>query len=277
MKISVLVPVYGVERYIRRCAESLFRQTMTDGVEFIFVDDASPDGSIGILRQVIAEHPGVDARIVTHEKNKGVAAARHTAIGAARGEFFTFVDSDDYVDPEFLEHLYDKALTEDADIVFSDIIEEQTGHNRIIRGVWAEGYEDLGIAVLVGGAISLISKLIRRSIYTEHAECKTPDDMKVAEDYLLTIIISHFSRKFARTDEALYHYDRTNETSLTHGNAADMMESIIRLWQYADEFFAKEYPDGRYADVIGEAKVRDKYDVLLYHNDMKARRRYADL
>lgn len=277
VRISVLVPVYGVEHYIRRCAESLFRQTMTEGVEFIFVDDASPDGSIAILRQVMAEHPEADAKIVTHEKNKGVAAARHTALDAARGEFIAFVDSDDYVDPEYLAHLYAKAMAEGADIVFSDIIEELKDGVTRIKSCQIEGYDDLGIGILVSGTINLASKLIHRSLYTEHPECTSPDDLAVSEDCFSMVCLSHFARKAACTGEAHYHYDRTNETSLTHSKQKAQMEALFRLWQYTGEFFSTEYPDGRYTELIAEMKTDVKAVLMLSDVDMESRKEYADI
>ena len=94
--LSVLVPVYGVERYIADCARSLFAQRDVDA-EFVFVDDASPDGSVDRLREVMAEYPAVGerVRILRHAHNRGVGAARRTAIEAARGTYICFVDSDD--------------------------------------------------------------------------------------------------------------------------------------------------------------------------------------
>lgn len=86
-KISVLIPVYGVEKYIERCAESLFSQTMHDGIEFIFVNDATTDRSMEILYNVIERHPERQGQItiIEHEQNKGIAVARVTGVLAAKG------------------------------------------------------------------------------------------------------------------------------------------------------------------------------------------------
>ena len=94
--VSVLVPVYGVERYIAACARSLFAQRDVEA-EFLFVDDASPDGSIDRLHEVLAGFPAVAerVRILRHERNRGLGAARRTAIEAARGTYLLHVDSDD--------------------------------------------------------------------------------------------------------------------------------------------------------------------------------------
>lgn len=114
--LSVLVPVYGVERYIADCARSLFAQRDVDA-EFVFVDDASPDGSVDRLREVMAEYPtvGERVRILRHAHNRGVGAARRTAIEAARGTYICFVDSDDVLsDDRALAQLSEEARRTDA-------------------------------------------------------------------------------------------------------------------------------------------------------------------
>lgn len=123
--LSVLVPVYGVERYIADCARSLFAQRDVDA-EFVFVDDASPDGSVDRLREVMAEYPtvGERVRILRHAHNRGVGAARRTAIEAARGTYICFVDSDDVLsDDRALAQLSEEARRTDADLIFGGYCE----------------------------------------------------------------------------------------------------------------------------------------------------------
>ena len=123
--LSVLVPVYGVERYIADCARSLFAQRDVDA-EFVFVDDASPDGSVDRLREVMAEYPAVGerVRILRHAHNRGVGAARRTAIEAARGTYICFVDSDDALsDDRALAQLSEEARRTDADLIFGGYCE----------------------------------------------------------------------------------------------------------------------------------------------------------
>ena len=99
--VSVAVPVYAVERYIDRCARSLFEQTY-DALEFVFVDDVSPDASIEILSSLVKEYPARAAavKMVRHPVNRGLSAARNTALEHCAGEFITHVDSDDYLEPD---------------------------------------------------------------------------------------------------------------------------------------------------------------------------------
>ena len=100
MKVSILVPIYGVEHYIEQCARSLFEQSYSD-IEYIFVNDCTPDSSMDILKQVLSIYPNrkSQVRIIEHEHNQGLGAARLTATKAATGEAVMHVDSDDYITP----------------------------------------------------------------------------------------------------------------------------------------------------------------------------------
>ena len=120
MKISILVPVYGVEKYIPQCAKTLFEQTYHD-IEYIFVDDCSPDDSIVVLQQILANYPERknQVHIVRHDHNRGLGAARKTAFEAATGDFVINVDSDDYLSLNAVELLVAKQQETGADIVSS--------------------------------------------------------------------------------------------------------------------------------------------------------------
>ena len=111
MKVSVVLPVYNVEKYIDKCIESLLAQTLKD-CEFIFVDDCSPDHSVDIIKKY--NDPRI--KILSHDVNKYTAEARNTGVKAAKGEYIAFVDPDDYIDPTFLETLYNLAKKNNADI-----------------------------------------------------------------------------------------------------------------------------------------------------------------
>jgi glycosyltransferase involved in cell wall biosynthesis len=110
-----------VEKFIGRCVESLMQQTI-DGVEYIFVNDATPYKSMDVLRSVVERYPAKasQVKIVEHEHNKGLPAARNSGMAVATGEYLFHCDSDDYVEPDMLETLYSKALEAGADIVWSD-------------------------------------------------------------------------------------------------------------------------------------------------------------
>lgn len=103
-KVSILVPIYGVEKYIEKCAHSLFRQTYSN-IEYVFMNDCTPDYSMQVLQGVLAAYPErKDAvKIVEHSCNKGLSSARNIAFEASTGDYVMHVDSDDFLDVNAVE------------------------------------------------------------------------------------------------------------------------------------------------------------------------------
>ncbi|MBO4712065.1 glycosyltransferase family 2 protein [bacterium] len=113
-KISIIIPVYNVEKYLRECLDSCVNQTLED-IEIICVDDASPDNSIKILEEYQAKDPRI--KIFRHETNKNLGAARNTGLANATGEYIWFIDSDDYIDSKACQILYDAIKEFDVDML----------------------------------------------------------------------------------------------------------------------------------------------------------------
>jgi glycosyltransferase involved in cell wall biosynthesis len=126
IKVSVIVPVYNVEPYLRRCLDSLINQTLKD-IEIICINDCSPDNSLAILKEYAAKDNRV--KIINFRKNKGVGIARNTGIKAAKGKYMGFVDSDDYVDLDYYEKLYKKAIVQTADVVIGSLKHKKINQN----------------------------------------------------------------------------------------------------------------------------------------------------
>lgn len=124
-KLSVIVPIYGVEKYIGRCAESLFAQTLED-VEFIFIDDCTPDRSVEVLQEVIDRNQprfaGMNWTVRTERMpaNGGQAAVRRHGVEVATGDYLIHCDSDDWVEPDAYKRMYNEAVNNDYDMVFCD-------------------------------------------------------------------------------------------------------------------------------------------------------------
>ena len=136
MKVSVLVPIYGVEKYIGQCAKTLFAQTYAD-IEYVFVDDCTPDRSIEVLQQILAEYPQRknQVRIIRHEHNRGLGAARKTAFDATTGDFVLNVDSDDHLPLDAVEKLVACQQQTGADIVsgsYSSHFEDGTDRKSVV-------------------------------------------------------------------------------------------------------------------------------------------------
>lgn len=214
MKISVVIPVYRVENYIQRCVRSLMEQTYQD-VEFLFVDDASGDRSMDIVRDVVSAYSR-DVRFLAHEENKGLPSARNTGLRAASGEFIYHCDSDDWLEPTMLEKMAVAAKANDADFVYCDFFLSFAGNERYMPTPdYGSSMEALEKGFLAGQMkYNVWNKLVRRSLYMDNGICSPEEHCKGGED-LMMVKILRMSRRCARVPEALYHYNRANENAIT--------------------------------------------------------------
>ena len=131
VKVSVILPVYGVAAYIEKCAQSLMNQTLQE-MEFLFVDDHGPDNSIELLKQTIKGHPREKQfRVLTPEHNLGAGMARNFAIPEAKGEYIAFVDSDDWVERDYIDRLVDAAEIHDTKFAYCSLSLETGGRGQI--------------------------------------------------------------------------------------------------------------------------------------------------
>ncbi len=118
MKVSIIIPVYNVEFYVKRCIDSVANQTMVDGVECILVDDCGTDKSIVLVEEFVKHYSGkIVFKIIHHTENRGLSAARNTGINAAKGKYVYFLDSDDEITPDCIEKLFFLANRYDSDFV----------------------------------------------------------------------------------------------------------------------------------------------------------------
>lgn len=122
-KLSIIVPVYNVERYIKECMESLLSQTCSD-FETLFVDDCSQDASVYVVEQFLIDHPNFNGRIIHHGKNGGLSAARNTGLKAATGEYILFLDSDDELSSDCIDKLTAPLNERTYDVVVGGVREQ---------------------------------------------------------------------------------------------------------------------------------------------------------
>lgn len=212
-KISVIVPVYQVERYIAKCAESLMRQTLA-GVEYLFVDDCTRDDSIGVLKSVLEKYPRNNTRIIRKPRNEGLPQARRTGFEQATGDYVIHIDSDDWVEENMLETLYVKAMDENADFVYCDYAEEYGTSSRVIRitpRTDAIGYAKACMQAPAYGYIW--NKLIKRELYRSAAV--TFPTYGMHEDLVVVTQLIAKAERIAKCDGVGYHYNRENYDSLS--------------------------------------------------------------
>lgn len=166
-KVSVIIPVYGVEKYIERCACSLFEQTLDD-IEYLFIDDCTLDNSIGVLESVIDRYPHRRSQIVIHRmnKNSGQAKVREWGMRNATGDFIMHCDSDDWVDKNMYQQMYNKAIQDCADCVICDYaVSDGINVIRIIKGGDnIDKYDFIRKMLARNKSWSLCNKLFKRNL-----------------------------------------------------------------------------------------------------------------
>ncbi|MCH5240188.1 MAG: glycosyltransferase [Muribaculaceae bacterium] len=218
-KVSVIVAVYKVENYIERCLHTLFSQTLDD-IEYIFVDDASPDNSMNILERVLEKYPHrkSQVKIIRHSENRGVALARTNGILAATGEYMIHCDPDDYVDIDMYELMYDEAIKENSDIIFCDYIKHKKEVNSLISMNFKEVSIDYLRKPIYNGYISTLwNVLVKSEIIKKNNLLPFPKG-DVGEDLALILRILYFSSTFKCLHKPFYHYCQ-REDSIANGSS----------------------------------------------------------
>ena len=262
--ISVIVPVYGVEKFVEHCAVSLMEQTL-DGVEFIFVDDCTPDNSIDIIRDVISRYPDRDARIVSHSENRGLPSARNTGLGLATGKYVFHCDGDDWIEPNMLEKMYAVAENANADIVYCDFYLTYEKNERYMSNPCLESREELLRQGFLSGAMkyNVWNKLVRRSLYTDNA-ILFPDGHSMGEDMTM-IRLTACAERVKYLPEALYHYVQTNSSAFSKTQSLKQLDDIQYNVDATVSFLREKYGDN-IEDDIRNFKLSIKFPFLITDN-----------
>ena len=215
IRVSVIVPVFRVEAYIARCARSILRQTYPH-IQFIFVDDGSPDRSVGILNELIdREFPHLKERILMLRKeNEGVLKSRMAGVRRAEGDYILFVDSDDWLEEDAVASLAAKAEETGADIVFYDFWKEYPSRSKLDR---ERDYTAATRLQYIKGLYTykaygyLWNKFTRRSLFEGLFEPK----YNMHEDIVVSNQLLFKASSLVHLAKPLYHYWRSNPASLT--------------------------------------------------------------
>lgn len=215
--VSILVPVYQVEEYIERCAHSLFGQTYPN-IEYVFVDDATPDASMDILELVLTAYPERkrNVHIIRHEQNKGLATVRNTLVEASHGEFVLHVDSDDWMESNAVELLVKRQQETDADIVSAEAYDyygEGVLKNHLRSGGNLDRESLLKGILKLEVSTSVWRRLIRKSLYDEH-NIKCDERGSGGEDFQTLPRLVYYAHTVAGIDTPVYYYNRTNRHSI---------------------------------------------------------------
>lgn len=242
-KVSVIIPVYNVENYLRKCLNSLVNQTLKD-IEIIVVNDGTLDNSQEIIDEYVKKYPKKVVSVI--QENGGQGTARNTGLLHAKGEYIGYVDSDDYVEENMYEELYKKAKEEDSDIVIC-------GNNVVKENYEFLSKEEVDKEFLLG-KMAVWNKIYKKNIIVDN---KIQFRSKVwYEDLDFTMKVYFSSKKISYVDKPLYNYLLREGSTMNNNNIKRNLELIEAFDSLIDYCKDKKIYN----------KVKDEIEFLcIYH------------
>lgn len=210
IKVSILMPIYKVEQYLEKTLNSIFTQTYPY-LDYVFVNDCSPDNSLQILTNTIEKYK-IDANrytIVNHVQNEGIAVSRTDCIANAKGDYVYFVDSDDWIEKDTVEQMVYATKQGTIDIVGCDYMKDfLSGKTTYHHEKYAESCKENLIRCLNYDIATVLWKLlIRRSLFDNFSITPHVD---IVEDYIMSIKLYYYANTFVSIHKAFYHYVQYN-------------------------------------------------------------------
>ena len=253
MKISVIIPVYNVEKYLERCVYSVINQTYKN-TEIILVDDGSLDRSGEICDKFAKKDKRI---IVVHKRNGGLSSARNAGMDIMSGTYFFFIDSDDYIENKTLELLYDRALKTDADVVVSNVRmlqkeDKMLPLNRVYRVATAFSFNKSSYSIedrfntkdryeyfyCPGYGNSAWNKLYKAQ-FIQNINLTFDESLHISEDYVFNIKCFVNNPKIEFVNEYTYNYCNYAST-ITKSQIVDLTEQTIYIMEEIYEYFKRK-------------------------------------
>lgn len=261
-KISIIVPVYNVEKYLRRCLDSIVAQTFTDW-ECICVDDGSPDNS----GKILDEYASKDQRfVIIHKENGGVSSARNAGLDIARGEWIGFVDSDDWIEVDYIETMLDTAERESADIVVCDYWNN-----------FDKKQVDMTVALDTSSKETILKQYMKTQLFMNSVWNKIfkssfiieqklsfPLNISICEDLLFSFEACYKAKKVVKINELLYHYSQINKSSATKNYKTSYIDDKIYVTEKIEKLLENEHL--KYQRLIYSFEIYSKLPLLIHKN-----------
>nr|WP_199162555.1 glycosyltransferase family 2 protein [Elizabethkingia sp. ASV34] len=264
--ISVIIPVYNAEKTLYKSIDSLISQSYPH-LELIFINDCSQDNTLNILYQyekkITDNSKGLVMKIISHEENKGVAAARNTGLQNATGELIYFVDADDFIDERAIELLVKKQQENDADIVgCSWYLSFNQNKRRMNQPPFNNSLE--AIQQMLHGKMrwNLWLFMVKRSLY-ENYNIRFIPGMNMGEDLMVIMKLFVHANKVAFVNDALYHYGQSNEDSLTKTYSEKHRREVTANLYEVEEYLHKSSFFKSIGDGISFLKLNIKLPLLI--------------
>lgn len=274
-KISIIVPVYNTENYLDRCLKSIMNQSLKE-IEIIVVNDCSPDNSL----EIIKENMKIDKRIILINKceNEGLASARNSGLKISSGEYILHIDSDDWIEKDYLKDMYEIALQSNADMVITDFYID---YENVKIFYQIDQYEETGVLLENKKVIENLSigekrsfpciwnKLVKKEVYIKN-NIQFPEGISIGEDLATTTFLLYFSKNIVKLKRAYLHYIQ-NPNSMTKEYKYSALTDIYFVLNKIERFFK----DKNYDEFLEKLKyihfslwifkVKPKYNDELYN------------
>lgn len=278
--ISVIVPVYNVEKYVKKCVGSLLCQTYKN-CEFIFIDDGSTDDSVEALQK------NQDDRMkIIRQENKGVSLARNAGLNVAKGEYVVFVDADDFVAEDYVEYLYNLISARKADFAYSmDMFKSKKDKQNLYDNVeLVDSDKSTGILLSPDTVVCSFNKIYRRSVI-EKNNLRYDPDLYYGEGLNFIIKMSLVSKKIVVGNRKILYYRKNNMSSATteynndrRRNGLKSLEAIGNIINRKNNFVNSmyrlhiaNYYLGVTMQILANGKRREcRDDYVAWRTDLKS-------
>lgn len=235
-KVSIIIPVYKVEKFIERCARSLLNQDF-NSIEYIFINDATPDNSFIILENLIEKSSRKeDTKLLENEHNLGVAKTRKKGMLEASGEYVIQIDADDWIEPNMISTLYNKVKQDNADIAVCDYYISFITGKETYRTEEYRPNIDFNIKNIMLGKVhpAFWNTLIKRNLYIEK-NIFPEGKINMGEDYEMMLKLFLSTEKVTYIPKALLHYTQYNENSITKTMNREYINDTIQCIKIFEE------------------------------------------
>ena len=232
VKISIIIPIYNVEKYLRRCLDSIINQTLKD-IECLLINDGSPDQSQKIIDEYVSKYPQLFKSYI--KENGGLSDARNFGLNYVTGEYIAFVDSDDWIEPTMYEKMYQTAINQSADLVVCDFLMEWelTGVSNYIQGLRCDS-NDVSKNLLISPP-SAWNKLYKAELFLK-TNIRYPIGLWY-EDLATTGKLISFCKKISYVNEAFVHYIQRTGSIMSTIN--EKMLDIYKAIESIEEYYKK--------------------------------------
>ncbi|MGN1124998.1 MAG: glycosyltransferase [Candidatus Gastranaerophilaceae bacterium] len=255
-KVSIIIPVYNTEKYLRKCLDSVCNQTLSD-IEILCINDCSTDNSL----QILQEYASIDnrIRIIDFEENKGAAVARNTGINEVQGEYIGFVDSDDYVDSDFFEKLYFKAKDLNSNIVKGNLILENSSEQDL-----PNPYPNLLLTKQNKFLFNHVPTAIYLKTYLNEYGIRYPENISCLEDTVFEAKVSCYTPKIDVCPEISYHYVYNSNSLNNSSKFSDkkIKDTLKAFEQIVDFYNTVNLPEKFYIECLN-FRYKALYDMAI--------------